>query len=317
MLTKLTNAFPFWVFFASVLALIHPPIFTWFTGPLIPAGLGIIMLGMGLTMRLEDFAGVLKYPGWVFIGILLQYTIMPFLGWSFAYLFDLPGPFAVGLILVACCPSGTASNVVNYLAHANLPLSVTMTAIGTLLAVIMTPLLTAWLAGSRVEVNAFGLFVSTFQVVVIPILAGVLMNRFFPKLTGRLSRVSPLVAVLFITLIVASIVGGGRDEILKAGVRLLAAIFALHAFGFLLGYWASRLLVRDEIASRTISIEVGMQNSGLGVVLARQNFSSPLVAIPCAISSVFHSVIASFLAAVWRKMGRGNGDEGLGEKGIK
>ena len=300
MINRLTNAFPFWVLIASVISLIYPPSFTWFTGPLIPIGLGIIMLGMGLTLRMEDFTGVLKYPGWVFIGILLQYTIMPFLGWCLAYVFNLPTAFAVGLILVACCPSGTASNVVNYLARANVPLSVTMTTIGTLLAVLITPLLTSWLAGSRIEVNAFGLFVSTFQVVVIPVVTGVLLNRFLPRLTKKLVVISPLVAVIFITLIVASIVGGGRDEILKAGFRPVFAVFSLHALGFLLGYLASRLLIRQEIASRTISIEVGMQNSGLGVVLARQNFTDPLVAIPSAISSVFHSVIASLLAALWR-----------------
>lgn len=300
MITRLTNAFPVWVVIASVISLIHPPVFTWFTGPMIMAGLGIIMLGMGLTLSIEDFKGVLKFPGWVLIGILLQYTVMPFLGWSLASLFNLPTPLAVGLILVACCPSGTASNVVNYLARANVPLSVTMTAIGTLMAVVMTPVLTAWLAGSRIEVNAWGLFASTVQVVVLPVVIGVAMNRFSPRLTKKMVTISPLVAVIFITLIVASIVGGGRDEIVRAGLRLIFAVFSLHALGFLLGYMLSKLLIKEEIASRTISIEVGMQNSGLGVVLARRNFTDPLVAIPSAISSVFHSVIASFLASFWR-----------------
>ena len=301
LLTKLTNAFPLWVFLASVLALIHPPIFTWFSGPLIPIGLGIIMLGMGLTLSLEDFKGVVKCPGWVAIGILLQYTIMPFLGWALAYAFDLPTPYAVGLILVACCPSGTASNVVNYLAKSNVTLSVTMTSIGTLLAVFCTPFLTTWLVGNRIKVNSLGLLVSTFQVVVIPVVAGVLLNRYLPKLTKKLVLVSPLLAVGFITLIVASIVGGGSKEILRSGVKLILSVFTLHVLGFILGYYTSKILIGREIPSRTISVEVGMQNSGLGVVLARQNFVNPLVAIPSAISSVFHSVIASFLAAIWRR----------------
>lgn len=301
MITRLVNAFPFWVSIASLISLFHPPVFTWFTGPLIPVGLGFIMLGMGLTLTVEDFTRILKYPSWVFWGIGAQYLIMPLLGWALAYLFRLPVPFAVGLILVACCPSGTASNVVSYLARVNVPLSVTMTAVGTLLSVIMTPSLTAWLAGSRVHVNALGLFFSTFQVVIIPVASGVLLNTFFPAMTRRWTAVSPLVAVVFITLIVASIVGAGRDEIIKAGLPLLAAIFSLHSLGFLLGYGIGKFVTRNDIAARTISIEVGMQNSGLGVVLARQNFPNPLTAIPSAISSVFHSVIASALAAWWRR----------------
>lgn len=296
----MTDAFPFWVLGASIVALCKPAVFTWFSGPLIPIGLGIIMLGMGLTLRLEDFTGVLKYPFWVFMGVFLQYTVMPFLGWSLAYLYRLPTPFAVGLMLVANCPGGTASNVVTYLARGNVPLSVTMTAISTLLAVLMTPLLTTILAGSRIDVNGWGLFFSTIQVVILPIAIGIFMNRYLPRATQRLISFSPLIAVVFITLIVASIVGGGRDEILKSGKILILAVFSLHAFGFLLGYILSRIFIRLEIPARTISIEVGMQNSGLGVVLARQNFTNPLVAIPSAISSVFHSLIGSLLASFWR-----------------
>lgn len=266
---------------------------------MIPAGLGIIMLGMGLTLEFDDFSRIFKMPQLVFLGVLLQYTVMPFLGWSLAQLFQLPDLFAVGLILVACCPGGTASNVVSYLAKADVPLSVTMTAVSTLIAVIMTPLLTLWLAGSRIDVNGWGLFWSTVQVVILPVVVGILMNRYCKRLTEKMIPFSPLVAVLFITLIVASIVGTGRDEILKSGANLILAIFSLHALGFLLGYVLSRFIT-SEIPARTISIEVGMQNSGLGVVLARQNFTSPLVAIPSAISSVFHSVIGSLLAALWR-----------------
>jgi BASS family bile acid:Na+ symporter len=301
MLARLVNLFPVWVLAAGAAALAYPPLFTWFRGSSITIGLGVIMLGMGFTLTLDDFKEVLKRPYWVFVGILLQYTVMPGAGWAMSYFYHLPTPFAVGLILVACCPGGTASNVVSYLAKADVPLSVTMTAISTLLAVIMTPLLTVWLAGSRIDVNGWGLFWSTIQVVILPITIGVLMNRFFPRLTEKIVKVSPLVAVIFITLIVASIVGQGRDEILRAGAALVLAVFSLHAFGFLLGYVLSKIMTRNEMTARTVSIEVGMQNSGLGVVLARQNFASPLVAIPSAISSVFHSLIASLLAAFWRK----------------
>ena len=301
MIKRLTDAFPIWVLMGALLALFHPPLFTWFGGQLIPVGLGIIMLGMGLTLSWEDFSEVFRKPHLVFLGVLLQYTVMPFLGWSIANLFGLPAPLAVGLMLVANCPGGTASNVVTYLAKGDVPLSVTMTSVSTLLAVIVTPVLTTILAGSRIDVNGWGLFWSTVQVVIFPIAAGVFMNRFMPKLTKKLVAFSPLVAVIFITLIVASIVGGSRDHILKSGFSLILAVFSLHACGFLFGFILSRFAGAGIIAARTISIEVGMQNSGLGVVLARQNFTDPLVAIPSAISSVFHSVIASSLAAVWRR----------------
>jgi BASS family bile acid:Na+ symporter len=179
-----------------------------------------------------------------------------------------------------------------------------MTAASTILAVVMTPSLTAWLAGSRIDVPAVGLLLSTVQVVVLPLIVGGLMKKWTPRLTARLLPIAPLVAVATITIIVASIIGAGRDAILEAGPRLILAVASLHAGGFLFGYLLARLLRADIITARTVSMEVGMQNSGLGVVLARQNFADPLVAIPSAISSLFHSLIASLLAAVWRRMAR-------------
>jgi len=303
LLARLTAAFPLWVLLASIAALIHPPLFTWFRGPLITVGLGVIMLGMGVTLRPEDFRGVVRYPLLVLLGVTLQYTVMPALGWGLGYLYGLPTPFAVGLILVACCPGGTASNVIAFLARADVALSVTMTACSTLLAALMTPTLTTLLVGSRVEVNALGLFVSTVQVVILPITAGVLLNRFAPRLTQRVLPVAPLVAVVMITLIVASIIGAGRQPILAAGPPLILSVFTLHAGGFAFGYLITRLQGRGVLPARTVSIEVGMQNSGLGVVLARQNFPDPMVAIPSAISSLFHSLIGSLLAALWRRSG--------------
>lgn len=300
MLIWLTNTFPLWVLLASIISLFYPPAFTWFSGHLITFGLGMIMLGMGLTLRAEDFKGVFKYPLLVLIGVALQYTVMPFLGWSLSYVFHLSAPIAAGLILVSCCPGGTASNVITYLAKGNVPLSVTMTTVSTMIAVIFTPLLTTWLVGSRVDVNGWGLFWNTVQVVILPVAAGIVVNRYCHKALAKFIDLFPLMSVIFITLIVASIVGASREFVLNSGGILLLAVFALHALGFLLGYAASKLLIKQEIPARTISIEVGMQNSGLGVVLARQNFSDPLVAVASAISSLFHSLIGSFLAAIWR-----------------
>ena len=258
------------------------------------------MLSMGMTIGFDDFRRIGRERANVLPGLVLQYTLMPALGWSLAVLFDLPTPFAVGLILVSCCPGGTASNVISFLARADIALSVTMTTASTFLAVLMTPLLTETLAGSRIEVPAAGLLLNTVEVVVLPVVAGVILRWRFPRVSARVLPIAPLVAVLTITLIVASVVGGGRTQVLEAGPQLVAAVFCLHVGGFLLGYLAGRLLLGRELTARTISIEVGMQNSGLGVVLAQQNFASPLVAIPSAISAVFHSIVGSAAAAIWR-----------------
>lgn len=301
-----TNAFPLWVITLSGLALVAPGWFTWFTGPWIVWGLAVIMLGMGLTLTVDDFRAVGRMPGRVALGFVAQFSIMPCLGWGLGRLFALDTPFAVGLILVACCPGGTASNVVAYLARANVCLSVVMTMCSTFAAVFMTPLLTSWLAGTLVQVDGWGLFKSTFQVVVLPVVAGVWLNRLTPRLVQRVQLGLPLVSVLVIALICASIIGGSAEAIRRAALPLLGAVVSLHAGGFLLGYVAGRLGTRDVIAARTIAIEVGMQNSGLGVVLARRHFADPLTAVPCAISSVFHSVIGSLLAGWWRWRDRPN-----------
>ncbi|MBL9215643.1 MAG: bile acid:sodium symporter family protein [Opitutaceae bacterium] len=305
-LTWLTNAFPLWVLALSTLALFHPAWFTWFSGPWIVWGLAVIMLGMGLTLTLDDFRAVLRLPRAVALGFLAQFTIMPFLGWAMGRVFALETPFAVGLILVACCPGGTASNVVTYLARANVCLSVVMTMCSTFAAVILTPLLTSWLAGALVEVDGWGLFLSTFQVVVLPVVLGLWVNRLAPGFVRRTQLALPLVSVLVIALICASIIGGSAAAVQGAAFRLLGAVFGLHAGGFALGYVVARLTGFDRVVARTVSIEVGMQNSGLGVVLASKHFADPLTAVPCAISSVFHSVIGSILAGWWRWRSRGD-----------
>ena len=300
LLAALTNAFPLWVLAASALALYRPELLTWFSGPLIPIGLGIIMLSMGLTLGFDDFRRIARERRLVLPGVALQYTLMPGLGWGLGVAFDLPAPLAAGLILVSCCPGGTASNVISFLARADVALSVTMTAVSTLLAVLMTPFLTAALAGQRVDVPTGDLLLDTVQVVILPVVAGALIKWRFPAASRRIQPAAPLVAVIAITLIVGSVIGAGRQQVIEAGMRLLLAVFCLHVGGFTLGYLAGRLFLRRELAARTVSIEVGMQNSGLGVVLAQQNFASPLVALPCALSALFHSLIGSLAAAFWR-----------------
>jgi BASS family bile acid:Na+ symporter len=295
------NAFPLWVLAACGLALVEPAWLAWFREPWITRGLGLIMLGMGLTLTLEDFARVATRPTAVAAGCAAQFAIMPLAGWAVARATGLDPPFAVGLILVGSCPGGTASNVVTYLARGDVPLSVVMTACTTAAAVVLTPLCTKLLAGEFVEVDAAGMFLSTLQVVVAPVAVGIALNRFLPDAVQRVQPVAPLVSVITIALVVGSVIAQNADAVRASGPRLLGAVVLLHALGFGLGYLTARLTGHPPVVARTISIEVGMQNSGLGVVLARRHFpAEPLTAVPCAISAVTHSVLGSLLAAAWR-----------------
>lgn len=301
LLDLVANAFPLWVLLACGLALVEPQLFSWFRGPAIVWALAVIMLGMGLTLSIDDFARVTSRPLAVVTGFVAQFLIMPAAGWGVATAMDLDTPLAVGLILVACCPGGTASNVVTYIARADVALSVVMTACSTIAAVVLTPLLTKLLAGRLVEVDAVGLFVSTIQVVVLPVAAGVVVNRFLPRVATAVVPVAPVVSVLAIALVCGSIIGQNAGAVRSSGLSLLAAVVALHGTGFGVGYLFARAFGYDATIARTISIEVGMQNSGLGVVLAQRHFpAEPLSAVPCAISSVVHSVIGSLLAGWWR-----------------
>lgn len=301
LLDLVANAFPLWVLLACGLALVEPGLFSWFRGPAIVWALAVIMLGMGLTLSVNDFTRITSRPLAVVTGLIAQFLIMPAAGWGVATLMELDTPLAVGLILVACCPGGTASNVVTYIARADVALSVVMTACSTVAAVVLTPLLTKLLAGRLVEVDAVGLFVSTIQVVVLPVAVGVAVNRFLPRVATAVMPVAPVVSVLAIALVCGSIIGQNAAAVRSSGLSLLAAVVALHGAGFGLGYLFARALGYDATIARTISIEVGMQNSGLGVVLAQRHFpAEPLSAVPCAISSVVHSVIGSLLAGWWR-----------------
>jgi bile acid:Na+ symporter, BASS family len=298
---RFVTLFPLWLLLGAGASMAHPPLFAWFLElNLITPGLAVIMLGMGVTLEAEDFARVARRPRAVFLGLGLQYLVMPLAGLAAAEAWNLPRAYAAGVILVCCCPGGTASNVVTYLARADVPLSVSMTAVSTLLAPIATPLLATLLIGDRVQVEPWGLVRDTLSVVLLPVAAGVGLRRFAPRLAARLTPYAPPAATLTIVLIVAAILGVNRDRLIGAGFGLLAGVATAHACGFVLGY-AGGKSARAERSARTIAIEVGMQNSGLGVVLARANFSDPLVAVPCALSSIFHSLIGSALAAIWSR----------------
>ena len=298
---RFTLLFPLWTVIGAGLSLLLPELFTWFRGPWITVGLGVIMLGMGLGLTPQDFLRVGQQPRPVLIGALSQFLVMPLLAAALAAVLGLPAPLAVGLILVGCCPGGTASNVVALIARADVALSVVMTMVSTSLAVVLTPRFTEALASQYVPVDAWALLLKVLQVVVVPVTVGVLLKQGVPQLARRMEPVMPPLAVVAIVLIVSSIVGSQRDVLLDQGIALVIACVLLHAGGFLLGWLIPRVLGETAPTCRTISLEVGMQNSGLAVVLARTGFSNPLTALPGAISAVVHCIIGSALAGLWRR----------------
>ncbi len=298
-----------WVVAGAGLALWEPATATWFQPTWIPYFLALIMLSMGLTLTAQDFARILEIPGTILRGVALQYLVMPLLAFALALLFNLPIDFVIGLVLVGCCPGGTASNVVCFIAELNVALSVTLTTCSTLLAVIMTPLLTTWLVqsasesltGTAVEVDTIGLLIKTFQVVVLPVALGGGLNHFFHKQVQRTAAYTPFLAVLSIVFIVDFILAAKKEEIMESGGSLLSAVVILHFLGFLLGYLFSRTFGTQDRDARTVSVEVGMQNSGLATELARSNFAAfGLATVPGAISALTHCILGSLVAGLSR-----------------
>lgn len=293
------DTFALWVLLFALLGFFFPQGFTWI-GPYISILLGVVMFGMGMTLTLDDFKQIVKQPKKVLIGILAQYTIMPLLAFGLAMLLQLPPEIAAGVILVGCCPGGTASNVITYLAKGNTALSVAITAISTLLAPILTPLLTLLLASKWLPISAGNLFVSIVKIVIIPIVLGLIFRMFFKKQVEYGIKVLPLVSVVAIIAIVAAVVGLSKDQLMETGLLIFAVVMLHNVLGLLFGYWAAKLFKLEVADQKAISIEVGMQNSGLGAALAAAHFS-PLAAVPSAIFSVWHNLSGPFLATIWGK----------------
>lgn len=300
-LATLTNLFALWVVIGTAWAVAVPEHFIWFR-PSIPLAFGVVMLGMGLTLRWQDFGEVFKQPLSVFIGVAAQFIIMPTLAFLFSRLFRLEPAFALGLILVGCCPGGTASNVIAYLSGAHVPLSVLMTMTSTLVSVVMTPVLTFWLGGIAVGGDLLKMIGDMVQIVLLPVVGGMTLNYFFPSLVDGLGRsVAPLVSVLAVTMIVACIVALNLEKLRTHWQTLLLVILLFDLAGFALGYLAARLLGQSERFCRTVCIEVGMQNSGLAVALAQRHFANAAVSVPGAIAAVYHCLLGSLIATVWRR----------------
>lgn len=261
--------------------------------------LGIVMFGMGLTLRVQDFALIAKRPLPVLIGVVAQFVIMPVLALLITWVFNLPPELAAGVILVGCAPGGTTSNVVTYLARGDVALSVSMTTVSTLLAPILTPLLTLWLAGQYLPVSAGSMAWSTVQMVLIPVVLGLAITFFLPKFAQAILPLLPWISVIAIALIVANIVRGARDQIVEAGLLVLAAVALHNLLGYALGYFTGKATRQTESASRTIAVEVGMQNSALAATLA-STYMTPMASLPGVVFSLWHTLSGGIFAMLLR-----------------
>lgn len=284
---------------AGALALATPSTFDGL-GPAVPWMLAVIMLGMGITLRPVDFAIIGKRPWALLLGVAAQYTIMPLLGWGIAHLLDLSPVLTAGMILVGAAPGGTASNVMVFLARGDTALSVAMTSVSTLLAPVMTPLLILGLLGEDLPVSAGDLVVSIVQIVLVPVLAGVVLRLLFPRAVDKVVDVLPLVSVVGITGVVLAVVAGSADTLLSVGALVVLAVVLHNVGGLTLGYAVGRVCGLPVSGRRAVSIEVGMQNSGLAAALATVHFA-PAAALPAAIFSVWHNVSGSLLAGYWSR----------------
>lgn len=287
---------------AALLALAFPNVLHQVSPTVINYLLGAVMFGMGLTMNLQDFKIVFSRPKDIIIGCLAQFTIMPLLAWGLARLFSLDEALALGVVLVGCCPGGTASNVITYLAKGDLALSVGMTGVSTLLAPFLTPLLTWALAGKSVNVEVAKMFLSILWVVILPIVIGLLVKWIWPKFTEKSTDYLPAFSSIAIALIVAIIISANADRLLSGGLLIVIVVMLHNVCGLSLGYLLGRLLGLSEPKKRAISIEVGMQNSGLASSLATNHFAIyPLATIPGAVFSVWHNISGAAVAYLYRK----------------
>ncbi len=262
--------------------------------------LQIIMFGMGTAMSLKDFAGVVKMPKGVLVGVICQFTIMPFVGYSIAHLLGVDPEIAAGIILIGSAPSGLASNVMAYLAKANLALSVTLTAFATLLAPFVTPFMMGWLGGEFVEVDVLGMMWSMVKIVVIPVFAGLLFNYFAHGKFKWLDDAMPIISMFGIAYIITIITAAGRDELLNVGLVLIAAGIFHNISGYFLGYWGARLFRMHERDCRTVALEVGMQNGGLASTLANEMGKVATIGLAPAIFGPVMNITGSILASYWR-----------------
>ncbi len=286
----------------AAVALIIPATFNWIATSWISPMLGLVMFGMGLTLDPHDFKVVFTRPKDIVIGSLAQFIVMPLTAFVLTRLFNLSDELAIGVILVGCCPGGTASNVMTYLAKGDLALSVGMTTVSTILAPILTPLLTLLYAGERVNVNAVGMFLSIVEVVILPIIVGFVIQKLFPKFTKRIAIYLPAFSSVMIAMIIGCIVSANSSKLLAGGLLIVLVVVLHNLCGLSLGYGIGRVLKLPHNKCSAISIEVGMQNSGLASSLATMHFAAyPMATIPGAIFSVWHNLSGAIVARFYAR----------------
>ncbi|MDH4183497.1 MAG: bile acid:sodium symporter family protein [Nitrospinota bacterium] len=296
---RIADFFPLWALLFSLMALAWPGFFAGGQLAIIPL-LGVVMFGMGATLTSADFAPVIRKPGLIAIGLALQYGVMPLAGWIIARAMGFGPEMTAGIIIVGSCPGGTASNVVTYLARGDVALSITLTFCSTLLAVALTPILTLLYAGARIDVPAAAMTWSVFEIVILPVAAGVMVNSFWGQRLERVRGFLPALSVLAIVAIISIIVGLNAGSLANTAAPVAVAVVLHNFVGLMAGFWVSWIIGLNPVVCRTLAIEVGMQNSGLGVALALKYFGAA-AALPAAFFSVWHNLSGSFIAAYWAR----------------
>lgn len=299
MLNRSLLILPVGAIMISIIAFIYPTVLSGSSKAIVPL-LGLVMFSMGMTLHISDFKRIFNEPKLIIIGTTIQYLLMPFIAWLLSVVLGLPILLATGLILLGACPGGTASNVICYLARGNLALSISLTAVSTILAVVLTPFVTFVYVNQSINVPIVAMMKNLVLIVVLPVLIGVLINSTCGKKIERFKSFLPLVSVLSIVFIIGVIVAKNKTELLDMGFLILLAVVLHNGLGLIAGYSLPKILGYDHAICKTIAIEVGMQNSGLGVVLASQHFSA-IAALPAVLFSIWHNISGSVLAVVWSR----------------
>lgn len=286
----------------AFLSLFFSDNFLWVKTSYINNLLMIIMFGMGLTLKSDDFVLVFSHPKEIILGTVSQYTIMPVLALLLSHLFHLDSALMAGVILVGTCPGGTASNVITYLSKGDVALSVCMTSVNTLLSPVLTPLITYLILKTTVETNVWAMFTGIINVILVPVILGVIANKFFYGFTQKIIKILPGISVIAIGFIVASVVSHNAEKILSAGGIILLIVILHNISGYIVGFFIGKLLKLNNSKTKAFSAEIGMQNSGLAVSLANGTFpTTPEAAVPGAIFSVWHNISGAILAAIYRR----------------
>ena len=299
MLNRFNFLFPFWAVLLSVFAYFYPQLFTPFKSYIVYL-LAIVMLGMGITLKPENFSQLIHLKSIICVGVILQFTVMPLVAWLLSLSLTLSIPLLAGMVLVGASPGGTASNVICYLARGNVALSITLTTFSTLLAVIATPLLTWLYLGQSIEVPVLKMMYTMLQIIIIPVCIGTFINYTFGQRLAPIIRLFPSISVIVICFIIAIIIASNQPKIQNIAAIVILAVVLHNLIGLFVGYFASYLLGHNTEIRKTIAIEVGMQNSGLAVALATEYFK-PLAALPGAVFSIWHNLSGAFLATIWSK----------------